>query len=176
MSDKIKMDNKVEQGAIIKYLVKGKTPPEVLDELVEVYGDNAYSQTSVYMWCNRYLNGWDSVIIKKPSGPPKNVRTDINIERVNTLIRSNRRLTLVEMASELNIGRTTIHQILTKDLNMNRVSAQYVPRILTEQQKTLRLEKSQNNINSFENDNRFLSKIITGTVQSNVKCFIFNCN
>ena len=43
-------------------------------------------------------------------------------------MRSDRRLTLRMIASELNLNHTTVHQILTKDLAMKKLCAKFVPK------------------------------------------------
>ena len=50
------------------------------------------------------------------------------MERVRSLVRSDRRLTLRMISSELNFNRFTVHQILTQDLDMRKVCAKMVPK------------------------------------------------
>ena len=49
------------------------------------------------------------------SGQPKTRRTDANVDRVRTLVRSDRRLDLRLIAEELNMNRETVRQIVKKD-------------------------------------------------------------
>jgi histone-lysine N-methyltransferase SETMAR len=58
------------------------------------------------------------------------------------MIGSNRRLTIRETADDLNISFGSVQHILTNVLNMKRVSAKFVPRILTPEQKEQRLSIS----------------------------------
>ena len=46
-------------------------------------------------------------------------------------LRQDARQTIREIASQNNIGIATAHKILTENLNMTRVSARWVPRLLT---------------------------------------------
>jgi len=48
------------------------------------------------------------------------------------LIRGNRRLTVREVADEVGISVGSCHQIFTGKLQMRRVSAKFVPRLLTD--------------------------------------------
>jgi hypothetical protein len=52
------------------------------------------------------------------SGRPKTHRTDANVNRVRTLVHSDRRLGVRLIAEELNMNRDTVRQILTEDLGM----------------------------------------------------------
>jgi len=65
------------------------------------------------------------------AGRPSTSKMDNNVETV----RSDRRLTLRMISSELNLNRFTIHQILTQDLEMRKVCTKMVPKNLTTEQK-----------------------------------------
>ena len=57
---------------------------------------------------------------------------------VRSLVRSDRRLTLRMISSELNLNWFTVHQILTQDLDMRKVCAKMVPKDVTTEQKANR--------------------------------------
>ena len=65
-------------------------------------------------------------------------KTDDNVERVMSLVRSDRGLTLRMISSVLNLNRSTVHQILTQDLGMRKVCAKMVPKNLMTEQKAIR--------------------------------------
>ena len=72
------------------------------------------------------------------AGTPSTSKTDDNVVRVRSLVRSDRRLTLRMISSELNLNRLIVHQILTQDLDMRNVCANMVPKNLTTEQKANR--------------------------------------
>ena len=74
------------------------------------------------------------------SGQPKTQKTDENVDRLRTLVRSDRRLGVRVMAEELNMNRETVRQIVKEDLGMRKMSVKMVPRILTHDQKQRRLQ------------------------------------
>jgi len=76
------------------------------------------------------------------SGQPKTQRTDTNVDRVRTLVRSDRRICVIVIAEELNMNRETLKQIVKGDLGMRKISAKMMPRILTYDQKQRRLHIS----------------------------------
>ena len=82
-----------------------------------------------------FHNGWESVEDEERSGRPSTSKTKENVERVSEMIRSNRRLTIREISEDLNVSYISVQNILTTDLNMRRVSAKFVPRVLTVEQK-----------------------------------------
>ena len=57
------------------------------------------------------------------------------MERVSSLVRSDRRLTLKMISGELNLKQFTVHQILTQDLDLRKVWAKMVPKNLRTEQK-----------------------------------------
>jgi len=54
---------------------------------------------------------------------------------VREIIRADRRLTIREVAEDVRIAFGMCQKILTEDLQMRRVSAKFVPRLLTAEQK-----------------------------------------
>jgi len=66
-----------------------------------------------------------------------------HVEKVPEVIRSNRRLTLQELTDKAGISKPSFHEILTESLGMQRVTAKFVPRLLTDEQNQKRLEVSQ---------------------------------
>ena len=55
--------------------------------------------------------------------------------RVREIIHAYRRLTIREVAEEVRTAFGTCQKILTEDLRMRRVTAKFVPRLLTAEQK-----------------------------------------
>jgi len=95
-------------------------------------------------------------------GRPFTSTDDDHVEKVRAVIRGNRRLTVREGVDEVGISTGSCHQILTEKLWMRRVSAKFVPHLLTDNQKENRVEISQELLaNAIINEN-FLQKIITG--------------
>ena len=92
------------------------------------------------------------------SGQPKTQRTDANMDRVRTLVRSDLRLSARVITDELNMNRETVRQIVKEDLGMRNFSAKMVPRILTHDQKQRRLHISSDLLRNAE----IFDRVITG--------------
>ena len=97
----------------------------------------------------------------RPSRPATS-KSGENIVKVRDLVRSDRRLTIREMSHELNLSFYAVQSILTKDLTMRRVSAKFIPKLLSDEQKQHRLQVAQELINRSENDADMLNRVITG--------------
>ncbi|GBN05110.1 hypothetical protein AVEN_219646-1 [Araneus ventricosus] len=68
------------------------------------------------------------------------VNNSTPISAVDELIRQNRRITIREIAAELQISKGTVHHIISKNLGYGKVCAQWVLKHLSENQKTARWE------------------------------------
>jgi len=65
------------------------------------------------------------------SGWPSTSKMDNNVEKVRALVRSDCRLTVRMIVSELNLKNTTAHQILTQESAMRKLCAKIAPKNLT---------------------------------------------
>ena len=71
-------------------------------------------------------------------------------------------MTIRETSEDLNISYGSVQNILTTDLNVRRVSAKFVPRVLTVEQKQQRLSVSLALRDRAASDSRFSGNVITG--------------
>lgn len=105
----------LEQRCAIKFCVKlGESASVTYEKLKHAYGKHSLSRAQVFRWHKSFLEGREHVEDEHRSGRPSTSKTDENIERVNTLVRSDRRLTLRMLSEQLNLNRFTVHQILTE--------------------------------------------------------------
>jgi hypothetical protein len=77
-------------------------------------------------------------------GHPVTMKTDKNVDKVRTLVRNDRRLSIRMTAEELNVDKGTVRQILIENLKMKKVCAKMVPKNSSEDQKLNREEMCQN--------------------------------
>ena len=88
----------------MKFLAKlGKTPSESFAMLQQVYGEETMSRTRAFEWHKRFKEGWEEVEDDPRSGRPSTSRTVDNIERVEQMVRADRRLAVRMIAEELSI-------------------------------------------------------------------------
>jgi len=84
------------------------------------------------------------------------------VETVRRLGHEDRRRTINDIAAILNVSYGTAQTILTCDLNMRRVAAKFVPRLLTLKQKEHRVAICQELRQLALDDPSFMSRVITG--------------
>ena len=155
------MDN--EQRSNMKFCFKLQKSIKETHEILKLFhGDAAVTMKTVYKWFERFLSGCESVEDEERSRRPSTSKTQGNVERVTEMIRSNRRLTTREISEVLNISYGSVQNILTTDLNMRRVSAKFVPRVLKVEQKQQLFSISLELRDHAASDARFLGNVITG--------------
>ena len=95
-------------------------------------------------------------------GRPSTSTNDDHVERVGDVIRGNHCLTVREVADEVGFSIGSCHQIFTEKLQMCRISAKFMPRLLTDDQKENHVEISQELLANDNGNENFLKNIITG--------------
>ena len=99
---------------------------------------------------------------KPLAGRPSISKTDDSVERVRSLVRSDRRLTLRMMSSELNLNRFSVHQTLTQDLDMSKMCAKMVPKNIATEQKANWRDACLDLLDCLERGPELFSRVITG--------------
>jgi hypothetical protein len=97
-------DMNLEQRINIKFCVKiDENASEMVALLTMAYGEYAMKKSIVFEWHRRFKEGQENVQDDPRSGQPKTQRTGANVDRVRTLVRSDRKLgvTLIEKSSEV---------------------------------------------------------------------------
>jgi histone-lysine N-methyltransferase SETMAR len=120
------------------------------------------SRKTPYKWFERFPDSAESTEDEHRSGRPSTSTTDENVSKINEMIRANRRLTIRKISNALNISFSSVKLVLTKNVNMRRVSAKFVPRLLPQEQKELRLSISLELRNRANSDSGILRSLITG--------------
>jgi hypothetical protein len=107
------------------------------------------SRTQVFKWFKREEIGDD----QRP-GRPSTSKTDPNIKTVSE-IGQNSRLSTRAVAELINNDNETVRQILPNNFNVKKVCSKMVPRILTPEQKEIRMNICADILQNTENDPNF---------------------
>ena len=153
-----------EVRSVIKFLnAQNIAPIEIHRQLCRVYGPNVMSKQMVRRWCRQFSAGRQSVHDEKRSGRPS-IITDSLVELVRERIMENRRVTITELGSHVpQISRSLLHEIVTEHLLFRKLCARWVPKQLTPEHKTKRMESALTFLQRYHDDgDEFLDRIITG--------------
>ncbi|PNF35236.1 hypothetical protein B7P43_G06872 [Cryptotermes secundus] len=152
-----------EQRVCIKFCFKlGKTAAETHQMLKQAFGDNSLGQTQAYDWYKRFKHGRMSTYDDDRSGRTSTGTTPKSVAKVKDLILQDRRLTIQDLCNTLGLSYGTCQRILSEELNMRRIAAKFVPRLLQNEQKQHRLEVCRELQQQLQEDPNFLSKVVTG--------------
>ncbi|GFX69366.1 mariner Mos1 transposase [Trichonephila clavipes] len=152
----------IEQRIVIKFLFKlRKTATQTYNLLKEVYGSECLSRARVFEWFKRFKDGRQDVEDDSRPGRLSTSKTDENVEKVASLIRFDRRLSIRAIAETVNIDKECVRQILHDNLNMQKVCAKMVPKILTFEQQANRKNVCTDILDVIKNDPNLLEKVIT---------------
>lgn len=156
-------EHQLEYRSVIKFLtLEGASAKAIHDRMVRVYGPDAPSLATVYNWRNEVKRGRKSLEDEPVPGRPKSSTTDDMLQKLEMLVMGNRRLKVSELAEEMGLPKSTIHLALTEKLGMKKVSARWVPKLLSPLQKQDRVNICDENLDLYNDNPRLLSTLITG--------------
>jgi len=157
------MDMKLEQRANIKFCMKlTKSGAETFEMIRRAYGNEATSSVRCFEWHARFKRGRTSLEDDESLGWTSMSSTPKNVETIWRLVHEDRRRTIKDIATIVNVSYGTVQTILTCDLNMHRVAAKFVPRLLTPEQKEHHVAICQELRHRAVDDPSFISRVITG--------------
>ncbi|UYV64944.1 hypothetical protein LAZ67_3002523 [Cordylochernes scorpioides] len=98
------------------------------------------------------------VLLRSPVEPV----TQENIDKIHVLVMLDRRMTVRRIEETLGILKTTVDRIMREHLGLGKLSARWVPKLLTPDQKVVRRKLFSDNLALFEaNPVEFVSRFVT---------------
>ncbi len=135
---------------MIKFMQRsGATRIKIWRSLKDVYGQMTLSKTQVRVWFNKFKEGdlnTDTGDAKCPGRPRRHGQ---HVDKVHKLLEKDGHLTLQQISHKTGLTISTVHRIVKKDLKLSKLSAKFVPQILTEEHKTRRMADCRKNLDLF---------------------------
>ncbi|UYV72352.1 hypothetical protein LAZ67_9002754 [Cordylochernes scorpioides] len=95
-------------------------------------------------------------------GRPVESVTQENIDKIHYLVMLDRRMTVRQIEETLGILKTTVDRIMREHLGLRKLSARWVPKLLTPDQKAVKRKLSLDNIALFEaNPEELVNRFVT---------------
>src|ERR1043166_3927749 len=153
----------IEVRAVVKYfLKKGLTAKVIHADFVETLGNNASAYSTVTKWVREFGMGRETVKDAPRTGRPVTATTPETITAIHTMVMADRRVTIRRMVEMVGVSYGTVQAILRDVLEVHKVSARWVPRQLTPDQKQTRVTSSEENLDVFQADPQdFLARYVT---------------
>ena len=120
--------------------------------MVATLGDNAPALSTVKKLAAEFKRGRESLEDDLRSGRPSTATTQQNIDRIHKMVMDDRHLSVNYIANVMSISRERLENILHEELGVWKVLTQWVPRLLTPDQKLARPIMSEANLAAFEVD------------------------
>ena len=115
---------------------------------------------TVFRWVKAFKAGKFSVEDDTRPGRPK---TSVTKTAVKIVVEQDARLSVKDIASCTGIWEGSVQTILKKRLDLRKVCARWVPRLLSEEQKTQRLKCAWELLKTYKGCNsRVISSLLTG--------------
>ena len=102
-------------------------------------GTTNFHFSSVTLWCKKIKSGVDSVEDAPQARRPKTATSQKIVEIVTNFVAKDARFTTRHIAKCVGISVGAAHTILTRDLKMSRISARWIPPLVTKEQKLARV-------------------------------------
>ena len=118
---------------------RGKSAIEIQKALEALGSEFVLPYSSITGWVRQFNNAQNTVCNKHLCGRPLSAMTGENVENVAKLLSDDRRYSCNEIAHELVISHGSVYQILTKRLQMRKITARWVPYMLLESEKHQRV-------------------------------------
>ena len=100
---------------MIRYLyLKGMSPKEIYDDMLETLGEDVPSYSTVKKWAAEFKRGRQNLVEVSRSGRPVTAST-LEIVGNFYLIMANRRITERYIATEVNISQERDHAIIANE-------------------------------------------------------------
>ena len=121
------------------YFLQGKSIKETVEKLAKYYKEFAPSRGMVDKWFTEFRCGRISTSDAERPGRPKEVTSQNMIDKIHDIVLNDRRLKVREKNETVNISVRREWHILHECLGMRKLSARWVPRLLTADYKRARV-------------------------------------
>ena len=118
------------------YFLRGKSIKETEEKLAKYNKESAPSLGMVHKWFTEFRCGRISTSDAKRPGRPKEVISQEMIDKIYEIVLNDRRVKVREISETVNISVGCVWYISHECLGMRKLSARWVPRLLTADHKS----------------------------------------
>ena len=158
-----KMNSVAIKGAAYACFKNGLRIIQIFQFLVTAFGNDCVSLSSVSRWVRQIKAGIFTFEKRSRPGRPKNARSEKNIELIRQKIEADDSITIRALLLATRLSRGTINNIIRYDLGLKKLSARWIPRFLTDDQKRKRVAVAKTIVKDFGPNGQYrVTDIVTG--------------
>ena len=136
---------------------------QLMTEISTAYGPSCVSYDTVRSWKKKFEADVESIKNAPKSGRPKSVSRKEIISKIKEIIEGDARFTVHDIARKVGISLSTVHLILKKHLKVRKISARWVPHLLTDEQKRQWVKVAKKLLQMFPKyDKKQFANFVTG--------------
>ena len=135
-----------QRHAIFTLWSLGQSCSEIHANLTRIHGSDSVSKMTVYRWVEKFNEGQTDVADLPRSGRPCFSASKTLPDRILDLLEENPRLAIREIADRLDTPRSTVHHCMADSMGLVKLSARWVPRLLTPDLKEQRQNICRSNL------------------------------
>ena len=152
----------LEQRAVIRFLLAEEVKwSEMVSRMEKQYGAICMYRGNVYKWIQAFKEGRKSITNELGPGRPAEAKTPELKQMAENIILSDRRVTIDDVAKELDISHGSAWSIVHEELGFFKVSCRWVPKMLTEDHKAQHLMALRAGLRHFrQHGDAFLSRTV----------------
>jgi len=134
-------------------------------EMLSMYDEHCLSRQAVQNWVQKFSEVRTSIEDEHRAGRPVEITTLETLQRVEDIIRAERRITVDAVATAIGCSRCQIYNMMREGLGFFKVCSRWMPRQLTQQHKSQRMGLSLQHLQRYQDEgDNMLSLIVTGDV------------
>jgi histone-lysine N-methyltransferase SETMAR len=159
LSVSLKM-NKIEYRAVIKVFVKeGLKPKEINLKFIKFYVNSSPSFSTIKKWAAEFKRGRTNLEDDPREERLKSATPRKNIEKVHNMVLDDVRMKVLEISETIGISKESVGYIFHEELDMKKLCARWLPRLLTVDQKRTRMKISEQCLERFNKNKIKLQEI-----------------
>ena len=151
----------LERNAIKFCFKLGKNATETYGMLQTAFRTSCMNRTSVFEWHNRFKEDRESVRDDERFERSMEVDTPELIGQIKNFMEKDRHVSIETISAQFDVSVGTVHIIIHEELNMRKICAKFVARVLREDQKERRCHDSREMIELINSDPAVLDALVT---------------
>jgi histone-lysine N-methyltransferase SETMAR len=135
---------------VIKFFIRvGLTPNEIHSKFMKACGDSSPSFSTIKKCAAEFKHGRTNLEDDPREVRPKSATPPEIIEQVHDMVLDDRRRKVSDIAETMGTSKERVKYILYEKLDMKKLCARWVPRLLTTDQKRTRMKISEQCLERF---------------------------